>query len=123
MWREHEPDPGPPPQDVTPEEWREWLTYRVGRQWKSMRAYMNWRMRRYLTEHSSDSWPTETVLLVSLHPISLPGADIDAAPLRYEQPLARWKLRCNDLESLPIEVFDPIDDRFVTLSCEKWGTP
>lgn len=105
-----------------PEDWRDWLTYRVARQWKSMRAYMNWRMRRYLAEHPDESMPTETVLLVRLHPIPPPTADIATAPPRYERPLALWKLQYNDLGNLPVEVFDPVADRFVTLSSERRGT-
>jgi hypothetical protein len=99
-----------------PKDWREWLMYRVGRQWKSMRAYLTWRMRRYLAEHPGESPPTEVVLLVRLHPIAPPGNAGSATPLPYERPLARWVLpRGAFLGKLPVEVFDPVADQFIEM--------
>lgn len=104
-----------------PEEWREWLTYRVYRQQKSLRAYMNWRMRRYLAAHPGESKPTEAVLLVRLHPIAPPGDDAAVAPSPYERPLAMWMPSHNNLGLKPVQVFDPVTERFVYLDSRRWG--
>ena len=104
--------------DVTtrfPNEWREAVEDRVRRQWKSIRAYLRWRTLQFHEQYPELPLPSEAVLRIRVFKTPSPGHPIEwDGP--YDLPLARWKLKADSApDRLPIEMFDPIANRFVTL--------
>jgi len=99
-----------------PNEWREAVKDRVHRQWKSIRAYLRWRVLQYLTEHPELPPPTQAILRIRIFRTPEPGQQTVAWGEPIDLALARWQ-PCREPApgSLPVEAFDPVDQRFVTL--------
>lgn len=96
--------------------WRELYRFVVARQWKSMRAYMRWRLQQYEAEHPGEPMPSEVVLSMRIYPTALPGQPVLQPHDIVEQPLARWQPRAEVApDRLPLEAYDPFAHQFVTL--------
>src|SRR5262249_20264252 len=96
--------------------WRSVIKERVRRQWRSTRAYLRWYVQQFQKEHPELSPPKQAVLLIRIYRTPEPGQPkVWSGPV--EQPLARWLLDASPRPGvLPIEVFDPVERRFVTLT-------
>jgi hypothetical protein len=101
------------PVENCPDEWRRAIEDRVRRQRRSLRAYLQWRVRQFQQEHPELPPPKQAVLSMRLYRTPLPGHPwVWQTPL--EQPLARW--RCGTAgadDGLPIEMCDPVSGKFV----------
>lgn len=96
--------------------WQEWVNRRVSRQWKSLRAYLNFQQQRYLAEHPDERPADEVRLIVRTYPIPLPGTDAATPLAAIDRPLARWRPSVsNSAGVLPLEAFDPVTRQYVGL--------
>jgi hypothetical protein len=98
-----------------PDEWRAAITDRVRRQWKSIRAYLRWRLAEYQREHPGVPSPQELILNIRLYPTPGPGASRGSRLEPVEVPLARWRPGVQNPGFLPIEACDPVSRQFVVL--------
>jgi hypothetical protein len=100
-----------------PESWRTVIKERVRRQWRSIRAYLRWKMHQFQQEHPEMPMAKQAILWIRMYPIPEPEHPSSMWWRPVERPLARWWI---DLlpppGELPIEVFDPVAGRFATLS-------
>jgi hypothetical protein len=99
-----------------PEAWRQVVTERVRRQWKSIRAYLRWRLSEYQRQYPYVPTPDEMILSIRLYRTPEPGASLPAHIEPLEQPLARWRPGVVQTGCLPIEVCDPVTRQFISLS-------
>ena len=96
--------------------WRDLYRSVVARQWKSMRAYLRWRLREYQAGHPDDPLPSEMILSMRIYPTRLPGQSLQPAAGAIEQPLARWHPSAAvAANTLPLEAYDPFSREFVKL--------
>jgi hypothetical protein len=103
-----------------PELWREALQTRVQRQWRSMRAYLRWCVRRYQDDHPESPPPRQAVLLISIYRTPDPGQRPTTWGGPDVQPLARWlPEREGNHACLPIQAWNPLVNRFVDLSMAR----
>jgi hypothetical protein len=94
--------------------WEDAIRDRVQRQWRSMRAYLRWRVRAFQEEHPDRPMPTQAILIIRIYPTPAPGATIRPAPI--EKALARWQPAADGTgDFLPIEMCAPRSDKFVRL--------
>lgn len=104
------------------EAWREHFRTLVARQWKSMRAYLRWRVEEYRDEHPGEPLPSEVVLSMRIYRTSRPGESSNVAAGVIEQPVARWFPALDDSpDRLPVEAYDPFAKQFVRLPRERRG--
>ena len=97
-----------------PQFWQEWVNRRVSRQWKSLRAYLNFQQQRYLTEHPGEPPAEELSLMVRTYPIPPPGTDSLSPLPAIDRPLARWRPSASHSAGvLPLEAFDPVTRQYV----------
>jgi hypothetical protein len=103
------------PLESSPDEWRQAIHDRVRRQWRSQRAYLQWRVRQFQHEHPELPPPQQAVLSIRVYRTPLPGHPLEwGGPL--EQPLARWQCETTwPADYLPIEMYDPLSNRFVAV--------
>jgi hypothetical protein len=102
-----------------PEEWRDAIRERVRRQWKSMRAYLRWRLHEFQREHPDVPAPNEVVLNIRIFLTPRQGQE----PWYYriiERPLARWRPGTEPPSGyLPVEAYDFATQRFEKLRVEE----
>jgi hypothetical protein len=95
-------------------EWQQLLRGRVARQWRSLRAYLRWRLRTFQEERPDVPAPRQAVLSMRLYCTPPAGQRLPEAPL--EVPLARWwPHEDGAADRLPVEVYDPFAGRFERL--------
>ena len=100
--------------------WRTIVQERLQRQWRSIRAYVRWRMQQYCELHPDLPPPNEAVLLVHIYRTPRPGQDPQNRPVPVEKPLARWRPGKEPVENdLPMEMWDPQDEVFVRLASKR----
>ncbi len=95
-----------------PEEWREYLTGSVRKQWRAYRAYLAWRSR------SVCSRPESATLSIRMYPQSRAG-QMAAAKDVVLLPLVRWRPdreAKQDSGTLPLEVYNVNTGHFVPLT-------
>src|SRR5262249_41055401 len=63
-------------------EWRDIVENRVRRQWRSIRAYFSWRVRKFLEENPDSPKPDEAILRIRIYRSPLPDQ-----PLKWEGPM------------------------------------
>jgi hypothetical protein len=98
------------------EAWRKHFRDVVGRQWKSMRAYLRWRTAEFLKEHPEQLPPDEVRLLIRIYPTPPPNAKPEERSPPREQPMARWRCAENGPPGLlPLEAYDPFSREYVAL--------
>jgi hypothetical protein len=99
-----------------PDKWRRRHFDMVSSQWKSMRAYMQWKTTRFLAQRPDLPPPDEVRLLIRLYPSPPPGAVPAQRSPPYDLPYSRW--RCAEQGSsdfLPVEAYDLFTERYVAL--------
>jgi hypothetical protein len=97
-----------------PEPWRQLLADRVRRQWRSMRAYLNWRVLQFSQEHGELPLPAQAILLIRIYRTPALGEDLLVRQDPVEQPLARWQPQSPSVDGyLPVEAYDPVSRDFV----------
>jgi hypothetical protein len=97
--------------------WRQNTFERVNDRAIAMRAYLEWRMRRYLAEHPNWETPSQVILRVRVYRIPSPPfpKDWNLKPPE-EHTLARWRPRFAYAENaLPVEVYDRSAERYDVL--------
>jgi hypothetical protein len=102
------------PADV--DAWRKILSDVVRSQWKSIRAYLRWRIADFRARHPELPPPDEARLLIRIYPTPTSGAARGDRLAPRDLPFARW--RCNENESsstLSVEEYDPFSGRYVSL--------
>jgi hypothetical protein len=88
----------------------------VRSQWKSMRAYMRWRTAQFLGQRPDLPPPDEVCLLIRIAPTPAWNATANRHAPTIDCPFARWRCAENgSAEVLPVEVFDPLIERYVPL--------
>jgi hypothetical protein len=102
--------------DSEPDGWSYAINDRVRRQWKSIRAYLRWRLDRFQQEHPELPPPKQVVLSIRLY--RCPG--INQQPIVWrgptDLPLARWQPEATPPPGhLMIEAYDPLTRRFESL--------
>jgi hypothetical protein len=98
-------------------EWRDLFKERVGRQWKSMRAYLRWRTRCYLEEHPDLSMPDEITLSLRAYRTPLPGKLPPEWTPPLQQSLSRWHPAWDERQDyLPVEYYDQVHKVFSPLA-------
>jgi hypothetical protein len=113
FWNEHDAAPHA-------DQWRALFREIVQMQWKSMRAYLRWRIRQFVAEHSELPPPDEATLLMRLVPTPPPGVDLKQPAPFVDQPIARWRIAEDGPPGhLPLEAYDPFARRFVSLPLPK----
>jgi hypothetical protein len=99
-----------------PANWRRLHRDMVQSQWKSMRAYMRWRMNDYLAAHPEAPTPDEVRLLIRTYPTPLAGPPRGSRGQAVDHPFARWRpARTCPPDQLPVEGFDVVSGQFVSL--------
>jgi hypothetical protein len=99
-----------------PEYWRMIFKDRVRRQWRSIRAYLRSYVKHFQQDHPEAPPPREVILSIRIYQIPGPRQANLVWPAPLEQPLARWRPNVPaQPECLPVEAFDPVARRFVTL--------
>ena len=99
-----------------PQFWQEWVNRRVSRQWKSLRAYLNFQQQRYLTAHPDERPADELRLIVRTYPIPAPELHTESPLPAIDRPLVRWLPEASySAGVLPLEAFDPVTRRYVEL--------
>jgi hypothetical protein len=99
-----------------PEEWRAAMLERVRRQWKSIRAYLRWRLQDFQQKNPDLPSPTEAILHIRVFRSPVPGQNPVDWDGPYDLPLARWKPgQTSTRDKMPIEAWDPIAKQFVPL--------
>jgi hypothetical protein len=99
-----------------PKEWREAVENRVRRQWKSIRAYLRWRILEFQEEHPDLPQPSQATLHIRIFRSPVPRQYPIEWEGPFDLPLARWKLNCQPVPGyLPVEMYDSIAERFVAL--------
>jgi len=103
-----------------PDLWREAVENRVRRQWKSMRAYLRWRVGRFQSEHPDLPPPRQALLLIRLYRTPKPGQEPPKWDGPIELPLARWlPHEDNASGSLPMQMCDPATGQFLVLKVKE----
>lgn len=101
-----------------PDDWRQAVLERVRRQQRSLEAYFRFTLSLYRAKHPELPMPIEMILNIHMFPSPQPGST--ERPKAMVQPLARW---FPDKEPapgfLPVEVFDPVLERWVALPKEE----
>ena len=106
--------------DKQPEEmqdlWRRNIADRVREQAVAMRAYMEWRMKRYMDDHPDLETPEQVILHLRVYRIPPPRTK----PWDWSGPedhvLARWRPSFRYINGAPpVELYDPIAERFDVL--------
>jgi hypothetical protein len=101
-------------------EWEDAIRNRVRRQWKSMRAYMRWRIQEFQKEHPELPPPTQAILIIRVYPSAAPERDSSSKPAPLEKAYARWRPAADgDGDFLPVEMCEPRSDHFVRLARMK----
>jgi len=104
--------------DAVVDSWRENIEDRVRDRWRLIEAYLQWQLRRWSQKHPDLPQPKQVILWVRLYRVPPPE---DAPSPWYWQgpewhPVARWQ---PDAEwqpgLLPVEMFNPVVDRFETV--------
>ena len=94
--------------------WRQTVFQKVKDQALTMRAYLEWRLNRYLEEHPGLDIPKQVILHVRTYPIPTPPRPPDwktTGPA--DHVLARWRPHFDyPDESYPVEAYDCIAERF-----------
>ena len=99
-----------------PDEWTDLFKERVGRQWKSMRAYLRWRTESYLKAHPELPMPDVVTLSLRAYRTPEPGKLPPEWTPPLQQPLARWIPAWNERpDRLPVEYFDQVHKVFAPL--------
>ncbi len=98
-----------------PDLWQQAIETRVRHQAKSIRAYLRWRVDRYLAEHRDLPPPKQAILFVRLYKTPPAGQQL-AWKGPYELPLARW---LPEQESTPgtlaLQMCDPVTGSYKRL--------
>jgi len=99
-----------------PDNWRKLHFDMVQSQWKSMRAYMRWRMNHFLARRPDLPPPDEVRLLIRIYPSPPPGVSSAERSLPYDQPYSRWRcVQDGPPGFLPVEAYDPFSGHYVAL--------
>jgi hypothetical protein len=99
-----------------PESWRRLLADRVRRQWRSMRAYLRWRVQQFRHEHPELPLPRQAILLIGIYRTPATGQTPLVWQGPVDEPLARWLPQAIPQEGcLPVEAYDPVTRGFVSL--------
>lgn len=115
-------DCDPPSISAEPEKWRK-LPERVRENEHLVLAWLRWQLKRFCAEHPARPEPVEVTLLLRYIPTPSPGepADWTRRPV-FERPFARWRPHEVPREGfMPLEGFDPVEERFVPLA--TWPPP
>jgi hypothetical protein len=101
--------------DDMQDRWRQKTFDRVKDQAVAIRAYMEWRLSRYMADHSGVEQPKQVILIQRIYRI--PAPDL---PWRLDPPeihiLARWRPGfAYAADALPVEVYDRLAERFDVL--------
>ncbi|MDX1947685.1 MAG: hypothetical protein SFU86_19965 [Pirellulaceae bacterium] len=96
--------------------WRKHFADLVRMQWKSMRAYLRWKTKRYLAANPNLLPPSEAILLMRIYRTPQPGEPLDEPRQPFSQAVARWRL-ADDLAAgqVPVEAVDPFSGEFVRI--------
>jgi hypothetical protein len=107
-----------------PDLWRWAIADRVRRQWKSIRAYLRWRVNRFQAEHPELPPPKQAVLLMRIYPTLKPDQSASSWLGPAEQVLARWRPGATEsADWLPVEMCDPVTGRFEKVSSRRVPPP
>jgi hypothetical protein len=99
-----------------PANWRRLHRDLVQSQWKSMRAYMRWRMNAHLAEHPDLPPPDDVRLLICLHPSPAAGMPANSRSLPIDRPFARWRpAETGSPDILPVEAFEASSGQYAFL--------
>ena len=116
--------------DQHPDRFRQMFRERLRRQWKSIRAYLRWRMQEFMAVHPNVSLPTQAILIIRIFRSPAPGQPI-AWEGPTDVPFARWQLAAadpkkgsdpltlggqtpfSDPDYVPLELCDPVSRQFV----------
>jgi hypothetical protein len=96
--------------------WSSLVEERVRRQWRSMRAYLRWRVHQFEREHPDLPSPRQAVLLVHIYRTPRPSDDPRSRPAVVEKALARWRPGTETVGRLPVEMCDPVTDSYLSLA-------
>jgi len=100
-----------------PDIWRQAITDRVHRQWRSMRAYLGWRVTQFEHEHPDAPPPKQVILSMRIYPTLRPDQPNWTWRGPTEQALARWRPDAPpSSDYLPVEMCDPVSGRFLPVS-------
>ncbi len=99
-----------------PELWRQAFEERVRRQWKSIRAYLRWRVQQFQGQHPELPPPKQAILLFAIYRTPLPAQSPPVWEGPIERPLARWHpgVDCS-AGYLPVQWCDPVTGHFMDL--------
>jgi hypothetical protein len=103
-------------------DWRDQIERRVRDEWRSMHAYLRWRMQSFLRDHPDVPPPKQAILLVRLYVIPAPESRPHpwAWRLNNVQQIARWRPAADGQRgSMPVEWYDPVVQRFDRLSIDE----
>jgi hypothetical protein len=98
--------------------WRERIAGKVRDDWRALLVYMEWRLRVFQERNPGQSLPAQIVLIVRVYRIPSPEEPATSAfwPRPEQRPLARWQpAREEDDCFLPVEVYNPVAERFEPL--------
>ena len=96
--------------------WNEAMTRMTYRQWKSIRAYLLWRVGQYQQLHAELPPPRQALLIVRVYWTPPAGDQESSRPAPLEKTLARWRpTAAESPEFLPIELCDARADTFLRL--------
>ncbi len=97
-----------------PDDYRQALAAHIRMNALTLRAYLPWRLRKYLEEDPHRSMPDEVVLVVRFHPTPGPGQSQRAAPKIL--PVLRWRPADTPVRGLlPFEMYDPLPQKFLSI--------
>lgn len=101
--------------DSNSEGWGARIRNHVWYERKEMRAYLRWRMKRYLQSHPGAPQPSQVRLLSRTWTIAPPESPEAFHWTWHEDemnvPMARW-LPWKTPTAYPVEYYDPVEDRF-----------
>ncbi len=96
-----------------PERWRQCLAAAVRRQWKPMKAYLQWRSAAFEAEHPETAPPTQVILLARMYRMPSPDQPAGDWSEPVERPIARWRPGADVPRGcLPLESYNPATNCF-----------
>jgi hypothetical protein len=104
--------------DAVVDSWRENIEDRVRDRWRLIEAYLQWQLRRWSQKHPDLPQPKQVILWVRLYRV--PPPEDAPSPWTWQgpewHPIARWQPDAERQPGLlPVEMFNPVVDRFETV--------
>jgi len=104
--------------DAVVDSWRENIEDRVRDRWRLIEAYLQWQLRRWSQKHPDLPQPKQVILWVRLYRV--PPPEDAPSPWTWQgpewHPVARWQPDAERQSGLlPVEMFNPVVDRFETV--------